>query len=167
MTQENSITRVLDASVSLDSNWYFENPSMYGINASRLLVLGMRKSGYCETIHRYSFLFARRNNAIGMDTDAKSLVLLPLGQCRSMVLQLSALVGSLCQDVLQTLPLDRPGVCIVADSCLRRDGAAIMRVLLDLSRLSAINLEECIETKMVLNRMKYPAALCKVSVSIG
>ena len=89
---------------------------------------------------------------------------LPLAECRSLILQLTVLVGSLCQHVLTAVPLDQPSVGWEADATFRRSGALVLQNLLRLTKATQLDLETCIHKKMTLNRQKYPVDLCKVRV---
>jgi hypothetical protein len=89
---------------------------------------------------------------------------LPLSECRSVVIQLTLLVGNLCQLVLNRVPLDGAAALYVACPEVRRGSAALLQKLLQLSVISGLDLETCIHKKMELNRKKYPVALCKVSL---
>eukprot|EP00977_Amphora_coffeiformis_P014366 scaffold3988_cov162-Amphora_coffeaeformis.AAC.3 len=86
---------------------------------------------------------------------------LPVAECRSLILQLTVLVGNLCHHVLTAVPLDQPFVGWKADATFRRSGALILQNLLLLTRATHLDLETCIHKKMSLNRKKYPVDLCK------
>lgn len=102
-----------------------------------------------------------------LPTSNPNRIHLPLAECRDLTLQLTVLVGHLCQHVLTALPWDQPSVGWASDATLRRTGALILQNLLRLARATRLDLETCIHKKMALNRQKYPVELCKVSWSMA
>ena len=103
-----------------------------------------------------------------LQSDGESSITLPLAKCRSLILELTVLVGNLSQIVLTSLPLDQPPSApsdapYRANAPLRQSAAIVLRQLWRIATAANLDLETCIHKKMALNRQKYPVNLCKVS----
>ena len=87
--------------------------------------------------------------------------------CRTLVLELTVMVGEICNLVLQTVPYDKIGSTHVGSSKLCQVSAAIISTLHCLCQSTGLALEQCIWKKIALNKLKYPVSLCKVRTSAG